>query len=185
MYRDKEYSLYGIFGDCFTGGRVDYRTAYEEISKALWRCAKEHDDSYVRLMLKIRRIEDALGRQQQPIRLAEKRTVSDYPLAFQPRKTMIYSKYRTPSAKGGYSMQTHETYEFEAAVVGGVIRVPDNLKDRLPAKVKVTVTAESKGPIIIPAGKSGPGELTLDDFSALKIDTKGWKFDREEANERR
>jgi hypothetical protein len=81
-------------------------------------------------------------------------------------------------------MQTHETYEFEAAVVGGLIRVPDSLKGKLPAKVKVTVTAEGKGPILIPAGKSGPGELSLDDFTPC-IDTVGWKFDREEANERR
>ena len=35
------------------------------------------------------------------------------------------------------------------------------------------------------APRSGPGMISPEDFSVPKINTLGWKFDREEANERR
>ena len=39
---------------------MDYRKAYEEISKAVWRYAEEHDEAYVRLMLAVREVDRAV-----------------------------------------------------------------------------------------------------------------------------
>lgn len=53
---------------------MEYRRAYETISKALWRYAKEHDDAYVRLMMAIREVDRAVaqdGLSLPPIKLAD------------------------------------------------------------------------------------------------------------------
>jgi len=74
--------------------------------------------------------------------------------------------------------------EFETNVESGVIRIPEQYVKTIPATVKVTLAPVNE--TRIKAGlKSKAGALSLSDFSALKIDTLGWKFDREEANERR
>lgn len=39
--------------------------------------------------------------------------------------------------------------------------------------------------VVKPAQRQGPGMITPADFSEPKIDTRGWKFIREEAYERR
>lgn len=46
---------------------MDYRTAYENVSKSLWKYAQEQEDAYVRLMLEIRRIENTIGTTLPPI----------------------------------------------------------------------------------------------------------------------
>ncbi|MDR1192988.1 MAG: hypothetical protein LBK98_02285 [Peptococcaceae bacterium] len=47
-------------------------------------------------------------------------------------------------------------------------------------KVTVFVTAVREA-----LDKTKAGALTLDDFTEMKLDTRDWRFDREEANERR
>lgn len=45
---------------------MDYRKAYEALSRALWQYDKSHNDAYVRLMLAVREIEDKLGKPLAP-----------------------------------------------------------------------------------------------------------------------
>ena len=45
---------------------MDYRKAYEALSRALWQYDKTHNDAYVRLMLAVREIEEKLGRPPAP-----------------------------------------------------------------------------------------------------------------------
>jgi hypothetical protein len=73
--------------------------------------------------------------------------------------------------------------QFESIVEGGVIRIPAQYMGILPDTVKVTlVPAENTRPEFKPKAKAGA--LFPDDFTPM-IDTRDWKFDREEANERR
>jgi len=77
-----------------------------------------------------------------------------------------------------------EEIEFQAVVEGDTIRVPEQYRQLLTKIVKVTIEPLCEGKIQY-APRGGPGQLTPDDFSTLKIDTTSWKFNREEANERR
>jgi hypothetical protein len=82
--------------------------------------------------------------------------------------------------------------EFEAAVENGVIRIPEAYREaaaRFSAPLCVTLEenrryTEQNAPRsrIIPRKGSGP--ITEANFTAMKIDTRNWKFNREEANER-
>ena len=40
---------------------MDYRKAYEELSRALWNYDKTHNDACVRLMLAMREIDNKVG----------------------------------------------------------------------------------------------------------------------------
>jgi hypothetical protein len=76
---------------------------------------------------------------------------------------------------------------FESAVRDNVIEIPEEYRGQLPASVTVTISdskvfRRSTPPIIIPPRKCGP--FTKADFNPPHIDTSGWEFDREEANER-
>ena len=75
--------------------------------------------------------------------------------------------------------------QFETVVESGIIRVPEEYANTISAAVKVTLAPLSNPPHIKVGVKSEAGILSSDDFNALKIDTKNWKFNREEANERR
>ncbi|MDR1049544.1 MAG: hypothetical protein LBP95_00380 [Deltaproteobacteria bacterium] len=77
-----------------------------------------------------------------------------------------------------------QTIQFEGSIENGVIRVPEQYVNALPETVDVTLAPVSV-PLIRIGKRSKAGELLPTDFSALKIDARGWKFDREEANERR
>jgi hypothetical protein len=77
-----------------------------------------------------------------------------------------------------------QTIQFETVVESGVIRIPKQYVHTIPAAVKVTLAPVS-GPRVMIGKKSSAGALSSDDFSALAIDTRGWAFDREDANERR
>jgi len=77
-----------------------------------------------------------------------------------------------------------QAIQFDTIVVRGIIRIPEQYIQELPSTVKVTV-APLNEPTIKIGAKSGAGMLSADDFSALKINTNNWKFNREEANERR
>jgi hypothetical protein len=74
--------------------------------------------------------------------------------------------------------------QFESDVKSGVIRIPEQYVGIIPRVVRVTL-APAHETRIISATKSGAGALTSGDFSALKIDTRDWTFDRGDVNERR
>lgn len=64
--------MYGLqpaaTGGIVRGGKVmDYRAAYEALSKAIWAYDKAHENAYIIMMLKIRRIENNLDVNQPPI----------------------------------------------------------------------------------------------------------------------
>ena len=73
--------------------------------------------------------------------------------------------------------------QFETIVVGNTILIPEQYRKSVPSSVRVTLkpAAESK---IKFGSRSRAGMLSAKDFSALEIDTKGFKFDREEAHAR-
>ena len=74
--------------------------------------------------------------------------------------------------------------QFETVIENGVIQVPAEFLGKIPSVVKVILSPVAYEKIKF-APNGGPGEFSPDSFSALKIDTRDWKFDREEANERR
>ena len=66
-----------------------------------------------------------------------------------------------------------QAYEFNSIVEGGVIKIPEEYKEKISSPVKV---------IILSDGKSDTTKRKI--FSAIKLNTKNYKFDREEANAR-
>jgi hypothetical protein len=68
--------------------------------------------------------------------------------------------------------------KFQSVVEDDIIHIPEQYHGQIDPLVTVTITS----PKIKLRTKSKP--FTLEDFSAIKIDTRNWKFDREEANER-
>jgi hypothetical protein len=72
---------------------------------------------------------------------------------------------------------------FESVIEDNMIRIPEEYIGRIPSAVTVTLTLmDAERPRFRPKTKK---ELpSLDEFPAM-LDTTGWKFDREEAHERR
>ena len=71
--------------------------------------------------------------------------------------------------------------QFESVVEGDVIRIPEQYVGQIPAMVAVTLVDMEKPRLKPKKQQELPG---IDEFPAV-LDTSGWKFDREEANERR
>jgi hypothetical protein len=69
--------------------------------------------------------------------------------------------------------------QFDTVVVGDTIRIPDKYRKKIRQGAKVTVLADVSD---TPIDKTKAGALSLDDFTEMKLDTRGFKFDREEAN---
>jgi len=75
------------------------------------------------------------------------------------------------------------TIQFNTIINDGVIQIPEQYLKLIPLAVNVT---------IIPTGherqkfkpKTKEKPLNIDEFPAI-LETKDWKFNREEANERR
>ena len=73
--------------------------------------------------------------------------------------------------------------QFETVVNAGIIHIPEQFMKSVPRTVNVTlVSVETERPKFKPKTKAKPSNI--DEFPAV-LDTKGWKFNREEANERR
>jgi hypothetical protein len=66
-----------------------------------------------------------------------------------------------------------QAYEFEAVIEKGNIHIPDYLVGRIEPNVKVIVFNEER-----------PKHIRPKKFGAMTLDTRGFKFDRDEANER-
>ena len=77
-----------------------------------------------------------------------------------------------------------QTIQFETTVESGFIRIPEQYIKTIPVAVKVTLAPVNDSRVVF-GTKSKAGALSGSDFSALKIDTREWSCDREEANERR
>ncbi|MCL2421044.1 MAG: hypothetical protein FWD03_04235 [Defluviitaleaceae bacterium] len=65
-----------------------------------------------------------------------------------------------------------QAFEFQTIPQDGIIRIPDQYKRKIAKKVKVIVLSE-----IIEKKEQAP-------FPYFAVDTTGYVFDREEANER-
>jgi len=65
------------------------------------------------------------------------------------------------------------TYQFNAVVKDGTIRIPDEYANLLTSKVRV---------VVMPENKKVADKASL--FPSLHLDTRNYKFDREEANAR-
>ena len=72
--------------------------------------------------------------------------------------------------------------QFETAVdvENNLIRIPEQYIDKIPARVTVKFEDEEKPRLKLKTQKEMP---SIDEIPAI-LDTRDWKFDREEANER-
>jgi hypothetical protein len=71
-------------------------------------------------------------------------------------------------------------FEFQSIIRDGVIPIPKEYAGKIQSSaVQVSITE------ITANSTQKVKPFTFEDFSAISIDTRSWKFDREEANERR
>jgi hypothetical protein len=70
-----------------------------------------------------------------------------------------------------------QAYEFNTVIHEGIIRIPEQYQDKLlsPLPVKVILLSNAT------ASRAGTSNKK---FSAMKLQTKGFTFNRDEANER-
>ena len=73
--------------------------------------------------------------------------------------------------------------QFDSVVEGDIIRIPEKYLNTIHTGTKVTVHS-NENPNDSANCMAEAGALLPDDFTALRIDTRGFKFNREEANER-
>ena len=66
-------------------------------------------------------------------------------------------------------------YEFQTSVNNGIIHIPVEYRNKISSKVKVILLSEE------PIKKINEKKIM---FNAMKLDTRGFVFNREEANER-
>jgi len=75
------------------------------------------------------------------------------------------------------------TIQFETVVSGDVIRIPERYMKLVPRAVNETLVPTETERLKFKAKTKGkPSDIG--EFPAV-LDTMGWRFDREEANERR
>ena len=67
-----------------------------------------------------------------------------------------------------------KTVEFETVIDNGVIRIPDDVKEQIGKQVKV----------ILFSNETVKPENKTKTFSAISINTRGFTFNRDEANAR-
>ena len=69
---------------------------------------------------------------------------------------------------------------FESVIENDFIKIPEQYKCYFDGGAYVTVVIN-----MLSGSDDKPCEkLSLEDFPEMKLDTRGWKFNREEANER-
>ena len=74
-----------------------------------------------------------------------------------------------------------QAYEFYAKTENGVIKIPDEYKNRILPNVKVIILNEEPWKF---DEEEARARRRTDLLSPISIDTRGWQFDKEEANER-
>ena len=67
-----------------------------------------------------------------------------------------------------------QAVEFESIIDNGIIRIPNEIKNQIGEQVKVILLSK----------ETGKFQKRIKDFSAISINTKGFVFDRDEANVR-
>ncbi|GHT05507.1 hypothetical protein FACS189440_08770 [Bacteroidia bacterium] len=67
-----------------------------------------------------------------------------------------------------------QAYEFNTVIRRGIIHIPEQYRNEKLSSVRV----------ILLSNTSEPSAVNRKKFTAMKLKTKGFKFDREEANER-
>ena len=65
-----------------------------------------------------------------------------------------------------------QQYEFNTTIEKGMINIPANILNNLSAQVRVVIQSNKEY------------NFTKQNFTALKLQTQGFKFNRDEANER-
>jgi len=75
-------------------------------------------------------------------------------------------------------------YEFYAVPENGVIKIPKKFRDRITTGVKVILIEKKAGNLNDDEAYEASPVKRTDSLSPVSIDTRGWKFDKEEANER-
>jgi hypothetical protein len=73
-----------------------------------------------------------------------------------------------------------QAIQFEAVVSKGIIHIPEQYMKIVPATVNVTILPVVQAKL---SESNRKKPLSIDEFPAV-LDTKNFKFDREEANER-
>ena len=66
--------------------------------------------------------------------------------------------------------------QFETTIEDNLIRIPEQYIDQIPTRVSVTLVDVEKPRLKYKTRKELP---SIDEFPAM-LDTRGWKFDREE-----
>ncbi|MBS4024030.1 MAG: hypothetical protein KGZ79_16695 [Dethiobacter sp.] len=65
------------------------------------------------------------------------------------------------------------TFEFDAKVRNGIIKIPDEFKKKIGSRVKVIIVSKEENE-----------KKAVSSFNSIKLKTKEFKFDRDAANER-
>jgi hypothetical protein len=74
-----------------------------------------------------------------------------------------------------------QAYEFYTKPKNGIIQIPENYKNLITEDVMVIILEKKSAPVVnLEANK----QRKTDVLSPPVLKTKGWKFDREEANAR-
>jgi hypothetical protein len=74
-----------------------------------------------------------------------------------------------------------QAYEFYAMPRDGVIPIPEQYKSKITTRIKVILLEQRSED----SNGNDDNEVRRTDLlSPISIDTRGWKFDKEEANER-
>ena len=74
-----------------------------------------------------------------------------------------------------------QAYEFYAKPENGVIKIPEQYKNKIKSDVKVIILKDKQWKF---DREEANARRRTDLLSPISIDTRGWKFDKEEANER-
>jgi hypothetical protein len=74
-----------------------------------------------------------------------------------------------------------QAYEFYAIPQNGVLSIPDQYAKKITTRVKVILLEQDSEKLDRVASKR---QKRTDLLSPVSINTLGWKFDKEEANER-
>jgi len=72
-----------------------------------------------------------------------------------------------------------QSYEFYAVPENGVITLPDKYRTKIKSRVKIIILDTNDGAV-----EQKKFARRTDMLSDVSIDTRGWTFDKEEANER-
>jgi hypothetical protein len=74
-----------------------------------------------------------------------------------------------------------QAYEFYATPENGALKIPEKYRSKITSGVKVILLEDTRLEF---DREEASARRRTDLLSPLSIDTRGWKFDKEEANER-